>query len=61
MESSHSVASNNGGEGLQQRDNKALHPTAYSLRFGRSSRRFGFRWRVSLVVRPLKAIHKHLM
>ena len=34
----------------QQRANKALHPTAYSLRFGRSSRRSGFRRRVSLVV-----------
>jgi len=36
----------------QQRPNKALHPTAYSLRSGRSSRRSGFRRRVSLVVRP---------
>ena len=39
----------------QQQPNKALHPTAYSLRFGRSSRRSGFRRRVSLVVRPLRA------
>jgi len=30
--------------------NKALHPTAESLRFGRSSLRSGFRRRVSLVV-----------
>jgi hypothetical protein len=34
----------------QQRLNKALHPTTYSLRFGRSSLRSGFRRRVSLVV-----------
>ena len=40
----------------RQRQNKALHPTAYSLRFGRSSRRFGFRRRVSLVVRRLRAV-----
>ena len=38
----------------QRQHNKALHPTAYSLRFGRSSRRFGFRRRVSLVVSPLR-------
>ena len=38
----------------QRQHNKALHPTAYSLRFGRSSRRFGFRRRVSLVVAPLR-------
>jgi len=40
---------------VNKQPNKALHPTAYSLRFGRSSRRFGFRRRVSLVVRPLRA------
>ena len=34
----------------QPQSNKALHPTAYSLRFGRSSLRSGFRRRVSLVV-----------
>jgi hypothetical protein len=34
----------------QHQPNKALPPTAYSLRFGRSSRRSGFRRRVSLVV-----------
>jgi hypothetical protein len=39
----------------QPRQNKALHPTAYSLRFGRSSRRSGFRRRVSLVVLPSRA------
>jgi hypothetical protein len=36
----------------QPRQNKALHPTAYSLRSGRASLRFGFRRRVSLVVMP---------
>ena len=47
-----SAFTNASGASPQQRANKALHPTAYSLRFGRSSRRFGFRRRVSLVVRP---------
>ena len=45
----------------QQRANKALHPTAYSLRFGRSSRRFGFRRRVSLVVRPVRAAWQEIV
>jgi hypothetical protein len=35
--------------------NLALHPTAYSLRFGRSFRRFGFRRRVNFFVRRLMA------
>jgi len=37
--------------------NKALHPTAYSLRsFARASlRRSGFRRRVSLIVGPMRA------
>jgi hypothetical protein len=34
----------------QQQSNKALHPTAYILRFGRSSRRSGFRRRVNFGV-----------
>ncbi len=40
----------------QQQHNKALHPTAYSLRFGRSSLRSGFRRRVSLVVVSLRLL-----
>ena len=55
------TSANTAVQTFQLRYNKALHPTAYSLRFGRSSRRSGFRRRVSLVVVPVRAAFQKLI